>query len=64
MRRSSAVIPHQAGNSTLWLKCKEEEGKKVKDGDMPVFRIGSEKEKYPISTPTAEQYENNWKFST
>ena len=38
------------------------DGKVVKDGDMRIFRIGRQNEKYPVSTPTAERYENNWQF--
>jgi hypothetical protein len=33
-----------------------------KDSPMRLFRIGLKDERYEISTPTAEQYENNWKF--
>jgi hypothetical protein len=39
---------------------KKAEGKAVKDTDMRVFRIGRENEQYPILTPAAKRYENNW----
>jgi hypothetical protein len=39
-------------------------GKGVRDTDMRVFRIGQQNEKYPIPTPTAERYENNWEFKS
>ncbi len=40
------------------------ERKKGKDTDVRIFRIGfrKEKENYPIVTPLAEDYINNWKF--
>jgi hypothetical protein len=41
---------------------KRNEGKKGKNTDIPIFRIGFGKEKYPIVTPLAETYKNNWKF--
>jgi hypothetical protein len=36
--------------------------KKRKDSKMRVFRFGRASEKYPIPTPTVEQYEDNWEF--
>ncbi|OFZ56334.1 MAG: hypothetical protein A3D92_00660 [Bacteroidetes bacterium RIFCSPHIGHO2_02_FULL_44_7] len=41
-----------------WLK----QDLKHNDSPMRMFRIGLEKEKYLIPTPTVEQYENNWEF--
>ena len=47
----------------LWIDEKKKEEKKVKyDTDMRLFRMGIKGEKYTISTPTAEQYEDNWEF--
>jgi hypothetical protein len=45
-----------------WLEFNR--GKVVNDSDMRVFRIGlqNQTQTNPISTPTAEQYENNWEF--
>lgn len=45
-----------------WLREKKKENKNVKDSEMRIFRIGLKKEKYTLNTPTAERYENNWKF--
>jgi hypothetical protein len=45
-----------------WLKVKNKEGKKVKDTEMRVFRIGFKGNEYPVATPLAETYENNWEF--
>lgn len=42
----------------LWLK----DGERDTVTTMRQFRIGIQGEKYPIETPTAEQYENNWDF--
>jgi len=47
-----------------WLEEKKKETKKVKDLEMRIFRIGLKIEKYAVSTPTAEQYEDNWEFKT
>jgi hypothetical protein len=34
----------------------------LKETNIRTFRIGFDKEKYKVTTPTAEKYENNWKF--
>lgn len=47
-----------------WLKEKRKEGKKVKDSEMRIFRIGLKGEKYKVKTPTADKYENNWDFKS
>jgi|SRR6516162_1623794 hypothetical protein len=60
---SKVVAKYVKEEHALWLKVKAEEGKQVKDVDMRIFRIGSKSEAYPISTATAEQYENNWQFA-
>jgi hypothetical protein len=59
---SKVVANYVKGQHTLWLGEKKKEGKKVKDGDMRIFRLGVKGEKYPIPTPIAEQYEDNWDF--
>ena len=46
-----------------WLRVKEKEGMIVKDTDMRLFRIGLKDEEYPVATPSAETYENNWNFA-
>jgi len=43
---------------------KKKEGKKVKDAEMRILRMGLKGEKYIVSTPTTEYYEDNWKFKT
>jgi hypothetical protein len=60
---SKVVARYVAEEHDLWLREKEKEGKRVKDTDMRVFRLGLKSEKYPIATPTAEQYQNNWNFA-
>jgi hypothetical protein len=45
-----------------FLKEKRKEGKKSKYTDIRIFRIGFGKREYPIVTPLAESYHNNWKF--
>ncbi len=42
-----------------WLAAKHGEGK---DTDMRCFRLGVADYKYPINTPIAEKYKNNWTF--
>jgi hypothetical protein len=59
---SNLVAKYVKEQHALWLKVNRDEGKVVKDSDMRVFRIGQQNQKYPISTPTAEQCENNWEF--
>jgi len=45
-----------------WLKAKKKEGRKVKDTEMRLLRIGFRGEEYSVATPLAETYENNWEF--
>lgn len=59
---SKIVSKYVKEQHLLWLSEKKKEGKKVKDSDMRIFRLGVKGEKYAISTPIAEQYENNWSF--
>jgi hypothetical protein len=59
---SNLVAKYVKEQHALWLKVNRDDGKVVNDSDMRVFRIGQQNQKYPISTPTAEQYENNWGF--
>jgi hypothetical protein len=47
----------------LWLREKKKEGKTVEPNDIRTFRLGRKDEKYPIATPTADEYENNWDFA-
>lgn len=59
---SKIVAKYVKDEHQNWLNEKRKEGKKVKDSEMRIFRIGLKEEKYVTSTPTAEQYENNWEF--
>ena len=45
-----------------WLRVKGKEGKKVKDTEMRIFRIGFKGEKYRVATPTVQDYKDKWKF--
>jgi hypothetical protein len=56
---SRVVSKYVKEQHSLWLKS----GKNRKITDMRNFRIGVKGEKYKISTPTAEKYENNWDFN-
>jgi hypothetical protein len=44
----------------LWLKSNDQH----KDNPMRQFRIGFKGNQYPIETPSAEKYEDNWAFNT
>ena len=59
---STVVAQYVLDQHRHWLKQKTKEGKKVKETDMRIFRIGFKKEKYAVRTPAAERYENNWGF--
>jgi hypothetical protein len=59
---SKIVAAYVRNNHALWLEIKQSEKKQVKDSDMRLLRIGLKAEKYPISTPTVEEYEDNWEF--
>jgi hypothetical protein len=57
---SRVVAKYVKEQHAFWLEMKRKEGKEVKDTDMRILRIGTKDEKYPVPTPLAEQYENNW----
>ena len=61
---SKVVAEYVKEQHVLWLAEKKKEGKKVKNLDVRIFRIGIRDEKYPIATPLAEEYENNWQFAS
>jgi len=61
---SKVVASYVRDQHNLWLSEKKKEGKKVKDGEMRIFRLGVKGEKYTIPTPLAEDYEDNWDFKT
>ena len=55
---SSIVATYVKVQHELWLK-----GRVTAETPLRQFRMGIEGEKYPISTPTTEKYENNWDFN-
>ena len=61
---SKIVANYVRDQHNLWLGEKKKEGKKVKDGEMRIFRLGVKGEKYPIPTPLADDYEDNWDFKS
>ena len=61
---SKVVARYVKEEHAHWLRVRKQKGKKAKDTGIRVFRIGTQTEKYPIPTPAAELYENNWNFSS
>ena len=61
---SKVVARYVKEEHQLWLARKEKEGKRVKDTEMRVLRIGFDDEKYEIATPSTQKYEDNWKFKS
>ncbi len=59
---SRLVAKYVKNQHKLWLKEKKKEGKKVKNGEMRIFRIGLKGEKYKEQMPIAEKYQDNWSF--
>lgn len=59
---SNIVAKYVKDEHNLWLKAKRRKGKKIKDVDMRLFRVGFSGVKYDIKTPSPEKYENNWGF--
>lgn len=59
---STVVAKYTKEEHDFWIREKKKEGKKVKDTDMRLFRIGMKGEKYNVPTPSVEKYENNWLF--
>ncbi|HLG34373.1 MAG TPA: hypothetical protein VI757_05785 [Bacteroidia bacterium] len=55
---SSIVAQYVGKQHKLWLK----ENRNHRDTDLRKFRIGFRKESYRMSTPTVEEYENNWEL--
>ena len=60
---NKVVARYVAEQHKLWLREKKKQGKKVKDTHMRTFQIGLKGQEYPMATPTAEQYEDNWRFA-
>jgi len=59
---SRVVARYVKEQHEYWLREKKKERKKVKNTKMRVFRIGFKGNKYRVTTPLAERYENNWEF--
>lgn len=61
---SKIVAKYIKEQHKYWLDESRKLGKNPKDTAVSLIRIGLKGEKYPISvsTPTVEQYENNWDF--
>ena len=55
---SAVVAEYVRAEHRLWRDVTP----KGKETSMRLFRIGFKEEKYPIPTPTIEQYEDNWEF--
>lgn len=56
---SKVVARYVKEQHELWLNAKESHSRENK---MRTFRIGLKDEKYPIPTPTVEEYENSWQL--
>jgi hypothetical protein len=59
---SKVVSKYVKDEHTHWRNEKKKQGQRVSHTDMRTFRVGFQNEKYSLETPTAEQYENNWRF--
>ena len=55
---SRVVAKYVKAQHQLWL----DQDPNHKDTSMRVFRLALEKVGYPLPTPSAERYENNWSF--
>ena len=60
---SRIVAKYVMAQHEHWLREKRNDGKKPKDTEMRIFRLGFKGKKYRIKTPLSELYENNWGFS-
>src|SRR5260370_27778331 len=57
----SKVVAKYVGEEHQYFRMEQrKEGKKGKDTDIRIFRIGFRNKKYPIDTPFVETYNNNW----
>ena len=54
---SDIVTDYVSRQHQLWLKDKETHSR---ENTMRTFRIGLANERYPIPTPTADEYEDKW----
>src|SRR5262249_33287014 len=56
---SVVVADYVTAEHQRWL---DDKSTRSRENSMRTFRIGSKDKPYPISTPAAEQYEDNWEF--
>ena len=56
---SIIVATYVKAQHKLWL---DADPKHSRNNAMRTFRIGLKNEEYPIPTPIAEKYEDNWDF--
>jgi hypothetical protein len=56
---SRIVADYVSTQHKIWL---DEKATHSRENTMRMFRIGYANEKYSISTPTADDYEDNWSF--
>jgi hypothetical protein len=56
---SAIVAKYVRVQHKLWLDADDGHSR---DNKMRTFRIGSKGERYPVPTPCAEDWENNWAF--
>lgn len=61
---SNVVARYVREEHRQFLAAHRKARKTIKPNDMRTLRIGFRNEKYPILTPTAEKYENNWEFKS
>jgi len=61
---SRVVARYVREQHRLWCAEKKKEGKRVKDTEIRILRIGFGNKKYAIATPSTERYEDNWKFNS
>lgn len=59
---SKVVARYVKAQHAHWLRETSKQGKKGKDSEIRLFRIGIRGNKYRVATPLAEKYENNWEF--
>jgi hypothetical protein len=58
---SKVVASYVKAEHALWISDK---ATSKQENTMRTFRLGTKAEKYPIPTPTIEEYEDNWAFKS
>jgi hypothetical protein len=59
---SKVVARYVTKEHEYWLNEHKKKRKKIKPNDIRLFRLGLEGSEYPIDTPRADQYRDNWNF--